>query len=142
MFSLLIGRDARRIEDLRQSLYQGAYWRRGPVTVSAIAAVDTALWDIKAKALNLPLSPVCWAGASRDAVLMYGHASGADIEQTVQAVAPYLERAYQAIRAQSGIPGLASTYGVGRGRVSVPAGLPAYQPQTRCDRRQLVAFRK
>ena len=31
----------------RQYLYRGAYWRRGPVTMSAIAAVDTALWDIK-----------------------------------------------------------------------------------------------
>ena len=43
---LLIGRDARRIEDTWQYLYKGAYWRRGPVTMTAIAAVDTALWDI------------------------------------------------------------------------------------------------
>jgi mannonate dehydratase len=52
---LLIGRDARQIEDVWQYLYKGAYWRRGPVTMSAIAAVDTALWDIKAKSLNAPL---------------------------------------------------------------------------------------
>ena len=51
---LLIGRDAWRIEDSWQ-FYRGAYWRRGPVTMSAIAAVDTALWDIKAKSLNAPL---------------------------------------------------------------------------------------
>ena len=42
---LLIGRDARRIEDTWQYLYNGAYWRRGPVTMAAIAAVVTALWD-------------------------------------------------------------------------------------------------
>src|SRR5258705_10481482 len=45
----LLGRDAHQIEDIWQYLYRGAYWRRGPVTMSAIAAVDTALWDLKAK---------------------------------------------------------------------------------------------
>ena len=48
----LIGRDPHQIEDIWQYLHKGAYWRRGPVTMSAIAAVDTALWDIKAKALD------------------------------------------------------------------------------------------
>src|SRR4029450_11956817 len=46
---LLIGRAARLIEDTWQYLYKGAYWRRGPVTMTAIAAVDTALWDILGK---------------------------------------------------------------------------------------------
>src|ERR1700716_1282407 len=77
---LLIGRDARRIEDIWQYMYKGAYWRRGPVTMTAIAAVDTALWDIKAKSLNTPLYHLL-GGASREAVLVYGHASGADIEE-------------------------------------------------------------
>lgn len=111
---LLIGRDARRIEDIWQYLYKGAYWRRGPVTMSAIAAVDTALWDMKAKSLNTPLYQLL-GGASRDKVMVYGHASGADIEDTVKAVAHYIELGYKAIRAQSGIPGLSSTYGVGKG---------------------------
>jgi mannonate dehydratase len=42
---ILIGRDTRRIEDSWQYVYKGAYWRRGPVTMSAISAVDTALWE-------------------------------------------------------------------------------------------------
>ena len=113
---LLIGRDARRIEDIWQYLYKGAYWRRGPVTMSAIAAVDTALWDIKGKALNAPVYQLL-GGASRDGVLVYGHASGKDIDETAQAVAEYLKLGYRAIRAQSGIPGLQSTYGVGRGKM-------------------------
>ena len=116
LIPLLIGRDARRIEDIWQYLYKGAYWRRGPVTMSAIAAVDTALWDIKGKALNAPVYQLL-GGASRDAVFVYGHASGADIEETVKAVAEYLKLGYKAIRAQSGIPGLPSTYGVGRGQM-------------------------
>lgn len=123
---LLIGRDARKMEDTWQYLYKGAYWRRGPVTMSAISAVDTALWDIKAKSLNVPLYQLL-GGASRDAVLVYGHASGATIEETVVAVRDYLKLGYKAIRAQSGIPGLETTYGVGRGKMPYePAekGLP------------------
>ncbi len=113
---ILIGRDTRRIEDTWQYLYKGAYWRRGPVTMSAISAVDTALWDIKAKTLDVPLYQLL-GGASRDGVLVYGHASGADIEDTVKAVSEYVALGYKAIRAQSGVPGLQTTYGVGRGKM-------------------------
>src|SRR5256885_16114640 len=112
----LVGRDAHRIEDIWQYLYRGAYWRRGPVTMCAIAAVDVALWDIKGKALNVPVYQLL-GGASRESVLVYGHASGADIEDTVKAVAHYKSLGYKAIRAQSGIPGIASTYGVGKGKM-------------------------
>jgi mannonate dehydratase len=111
---LLIGRDARKIEDTWQYLYKAAYWRRGPVTMSAISAVDTALWDIKAKSLNVPLYQLL-GGASRDAVLVYGHASGGNIEDTVSDVEHYRKLGYKAIRAQSGIPGLQATYGIGSG---------------------------
>jgi mannonate dehydratase len=102
---LLIGRDARRIEDTWNYLYKGGYWRRGPVTMTAIAAVDTALWDLKAKSLSVPLYQLL-GGASRESVLVYGHASGTDLDDTLRAVAHYVELGYKAIRAQSGIPGL------------------------------------
>src|SRR5213076_3385263 len=108
---VLIGRDARRIEDTWQYLYKGAYWRRGPVTMTAIAAVDTALWDIKAKMAAMPLVDLL-GGRSRDGVLVYGHANGRDMEETVAEVARYIELGYRAIRAQSGVPGLADAYGV------------------------------
>ena len=110
----LIGRDAHQIEDIWHYLYKGAYWRRGPVTMSAIAAVDTALWDIKAQAANLPLYQLL-GGKSRSGVMVYGHANGSDIEHTVDEVLRYQAEGYKAIRAQSGVPGLEKVYGVGRG---------------------------
>jgi len=111
---LIIGRDARRIEDTWQMLYKGSYWRRGPVTMTAISAVDCALWDIQGKALGVPVYQLL-GGRSRDDVMVYGHANGADIADTVAAVKKYVELGYKAVRVQSGVPGLKGVYGIGRG---------------------------
>ena len=112
----LIGRDAHQIEDTWQFLYRGAYWRRGPVTMSAIAAVDTALWDLKAKAAGLPLYQLL-GGACRTGVRVYGHANGQTVEETIAEAKRYRDMGYTAIRLQSGVPGLASTYGVSRDKM-------------------------
>ena len=123
----LLGRDPRRSEDIWQFLYRGSYWRRGPVTMTAIGAVDTALWDIKAKLADMPLYQLL-GGNSRNGIMVYGHANGEDIEQTVDEVGRYINMGYKAVRAQSGVPGLASTYGVGKDRLfyePADADLPA-----------------
>jgi mannonate dehydratase len=112
----LLGRDAQAIEDIWQYLYRGAYWRRGPITMSAISAVDTALWDIKAKQAGLPLYQIL-GGASRTGVMVYGHANGATIEDTIAEAKRYQAMGYKAVRLQSGVPGLASTYGVSRDKL-------------------------
>lgn len=114
MVPALIGRDPQQIEDIWQFFYRGAYWRRGPVGMTALAAVDVALWDIKAKAANMPLYQLL-GGKSRERVMAYTHANGVDLESTLRAVEKAKEKGYKAIRVQSGIPGIKKTYGVATG---------------------------
>jgi mannonate dehydratase len=79
--------------------------------MSAIAAVDMALWDIKAKVAGLPLYQLL-GGACRTGVMVYGHANGETIDETIAEAVKYKAMGYKAIRLQTGVPGLASTYGV------------------------------
>ncbi|WP_020497330.1 D-mannonate dehydratase ManD [Sciscionella marina] len=119
----LIGKDASRITDLWEYLYKGAYWRRGPVTMTAIAAVDCALWDILGKATERPVHELL-GGAVRDGVLVYGHASGRTLDDLLRDVGHYLGAGYRAVRVQAAIPGLDSTYGIhhdGTGHTYEPA---------------------
>ena len=108
---LLIGRDARRIEDTWQYLYKGAYWRRGPVTMAAIAAVDMALWDIKGKAAGMPVYQLL-GGASRNGLMAYGHASGKELPELFDSIRAHQEQGYRAIRVQTGVPTLKAIYGI------------------------------
>jgi mannonate dehydratase len=108
---LLVGRDPARIEDAWQLLYKGAYWRRGPVTMTSIAAVDMALWDIKGKVAGLPVYQLL-GGAARNGVLVYCHASGPDVPALLDDVERHLDQGYLAVRAQAAVPGLEGTYGV------------------------------
>lgn len=123
----LIGRNPFDIEDIWQYFYKGAYWRRGPVTMSAIGAIDMALWDIKGKALQTPVYNLL-GGKSRQRMLCYTHANGRTIEDTLEKVAEKMEMGFEAIRVQSGVPGLEKIYGVAeKGKAYEPAirnGLP------------------
>ncbi|CAN5369912.1 D-galactonate dehydratase family protein [soil metagenome] len=121
----LIGRDPFQIEDIWQYFYRGAYWRRGPVTMTAIGAIDIALWDIKGKALNTPVYNLI-GGKSRNKIRVYTHANGRDIEETIDKIQAESESGYEAIRVQAGVPGLQKIYGISSGKED-------YEPASRCD---------
>ncbi len=70
--SFLLGQDPRRIESLWQIMYRGAYYRGGPVQMSAISGIEQALWDIKGKYYHLPVYEML-GGKCRDRIRMYGH---------------------------------------------------------------------
>ena len=136
---LLINRDARRIEDTWQYLYKGAYWRRGPVTMTAISAVDMALWDILGKSTNQPVYQLL-GGASRESAMVYGHANGTTIDETVAAVGRYVELGYKAVRAQCAVPDVPDAYGVGRGDLYYEPAERGRVPQTAWSTERYLQF--
>ena len=68
----LKGRDPMAIEQLWQNLYQGSFWRGGPIWTSAISGVEQALWDIKGKHLGVPVYQLL-GGQLTDRIKLYTH---------------------------------------------------------------------
>ncbi len=105
LIPVLIGMDPRNSEDIWQYFYRGAYFRRGPITMAAIGAIDMALWDIKGKLANMPLYQL-FGGKSRNGAMVYAHATGSDLPALVDSVSHYVDKGYKAVRVQCGIPGM------------------------------------
>jgi galactonate dehydratase len=76
----LLGEDPRRIEHLWQETFRRLFARGGPVTGSAVAGIDIALWDIKGKELGVPIYQIL-GGLARTSVRLYGHAAGHTAEE-------------------------------------------------------------
>ena len=90
--------------------------------MTSIGAVDLALWDIKGKTTGQPVYQLL-GGAVRDRILSYTHATGWDVPALLDSIDAARERGFQAIRAQTGVPGLDTVYGVSRaGAAYEPAG--------------------
>jgi galactonate dehydratase len=71
----LIGKDPARINDLWQTMYRSNFYRGGAILMSAIAGIDQALWDIKGKALGVPVYELL-GGKVRDRIKVYSWVGG------------------------------------------------------------------
>ncbi|HKW98767.1 MAG TPA: galactonate dehydratase [Bryobacteraceae bacterium] len=69
----LVGKDPRRVVHHWQAIYRHAFYRGGPILTSALSGIDQALWDIKGKALGVPVYELL-GGPTRDRVRVYAHA--------------------------------------------------------------------
>ncbi|NDF95955.1 MAG: starvation-sensing protein RspA, partial [Proteobacteria bacterium] len=140
---MVIGRDPNDIEDIWQTAFTSGYWRSGPIMHNAMSGIDQALWDIKGKRAGMPLYEI-FGGKSRQAVSLYGHASGRDIHELEDSIRGYVERGYRYVRCQMAVPGM-SMYGT---RANLPEGddhsiaadgtprlnrsLPSFEPTPYC----------
>lgn len=93
----LVGKDPRRIEDHWQTLYRGAFYRGGPVLMSAIAGIDQALWDIKGKFYRAPVYELL-GGAVRDRIRVYRGVGGESPEDVQASVKTALTAGYTAVK--------------------------------------------
>jgi galactonate dehydratase len=95
---MVIGEDPRRIEHIFQKLYRQSFWRLGVIGMSAISAIEQALWDIKGKALGVPVYELL-GGQVRDKVRMYTHLGGGNMKSVYETfdVGPLIDLAHKVV---------------------------------------------
>ncbi len=98
----LIGKEAGRIEDLWNVLYRAGFYRGGPVLMSAISGIEQALWDIKGKALGVPVYELL-GGVCHDKMKVYCWIGGDQPDEVLQAAKEKYEQGYRAVK-MNGVP--------------------------------------
>lgn len=97
LIPLLIGKDAGRIEDLFQVLTKGGFYRGGIIQMSAVSGIEQALWDIKGKALGVPIYQLL-GGAVRDKMRIYSWIGGDTSAQSVLGARERIARGFTAVK--------------------------------------------
>jgi galactonate dehydratase len=97
MSGYLIGRDPFRIEDHFQVLYRGGFYRGGPILTSAISGIEQALWDIKGRALGVPVYELL-GGAARDGIKVYSWIGGDRPAEVARATEAQVAAGFTAVK--------------------------------------------
>jgi galactonate dehydratase len=77
----LMGKDPRQPAHHWQAMYRHAFYRGDIILTSALGAVDIAMWDIKGKALGVPIYDLL-GGPTRDRIKCYGQAESVEETKT------------------------------------------------------------
>jgi galactonate dehydratase len=98
----LVGKDPSQIERHWQALYRNSFFRGGPIQMTALSAIEQALWDIRGKALGAPVWDLL-GGAARDRIAVYSHGGGATPQAAAERCLKLVEEGFRGIK--MGIPG-------------------------------------
>ncbi|MEM1083586.1 MAG: galactonate dehydratase [Verrucomicrobiota bacterium] len=93
----MIGKDPRLIEEHWNTLYRGGFYRGGPVFMSALSGIDQAMWDIKGRALGLPIHELM-GGKTRDRIRVYSWVHGDSPQAVADGAVGAREKGYTAIK--------------------------------------------
>lgn len=93
----LLGQDPRRIVHHWQSMFRGAFWRGGPTLCAAISGIEIALWDIKGKALGVPVYELL-GGPTRERIRVYTRPIGKTPEELAASARGVASRGFTALK--------------------------------------------
>ncbi|MFH1009183.1 MAG: galactonate dehydratase [Candidatus Latescibacterota bacterium] len=99
----LLGKDPTQVVHHWQAMYRHAFYRGGPILVSALSGVEQALWDLAGKAAGMPIYKML-GGPLRNRVRVYGGIGGENLEQAVQNAKRHVAEGYTALKAGFGGP--------------------------------------
>ena len=92
-----VGTDPDRIEDLWQTAYRLGFYRGGPVLMSALSGLDQALWDLKGKALGVPVWQLL-GGRVRDRVPVYAWIGGDSPSEVIESAQGRIAQGFRAVK--------------------------------------------